>query len=189
MNVQSFRHLSEKWSLGKMVREKIPGKMVPWKNGPWKNVLQKLFSVKKMLGNLNDFLIFIDWFHYTHKKMFDVHLTILHVTNRRTLKESRKVCSRVLDFHRLITSQYSTYTPRFSTLTPRFFRGPFLRGLFFLGPFFRGLFFKGPFFRGFLFYGTIFRGQFFRDSITQDLVVVKEFNWFCFVGNFVFYYF
>ena len=44
---------------------------------PWKNDLQKLFSVKKMLGNLNDFFIFIDWFHYTHKKMFDVHLTIL----------------------------------------------------------------------------------------------------------------
>ena len=45
-------------------------KMVPEKNGPRKNVLQKLFSVKKMLGNLNDFLIFIDWFHYTHKKKF-----------------------------------------------------------------------------------------------------------------------
>ena len=49
------------------------------KNGPRKNVLQKLFSVKRMLGNLNDFFIFIDWFHYTHKKMFDVYVMILHM--------------------------------------------------------------------------------------------------------------
>ena len=63
--------------------------MVPDKNGPRKNdprkiglrknVLQKLFSVKRMLGNLNDFFIFIDWFHYTHKNMFDVYVTILHM--------------------------------------------------------------------------------------------------------------
>ena len=60
----------EKWSRGKMV----PGKMVPEKNGPrkigpQKNLLQKLFSVKRMLGNLNDFFIFINWFHYTHTKI------------------------------------------------------------------------------------------------------------------------
>ena len=75
----------EKWFPGKMV----PGKMVREKNGPrkngprkigpWKNVLQKLFSVQRMLGNLNDFLIFINCFHYTHKKMFDVYVTILHM--------------------------------------------------------------------------------------------------------------
>ena len=78
----------------------VPGKMVPKKNGPRKNgprtigprkngprkidlrknVLQTLFSVKRMLiGNLNDFFIFINWFHYTHKKMFDVYVTILHM--------------------------------------------------------------------------------------------------------------
>ena len=32
-----------------------------------------------MLGNLNDFFIFIDWLHYTHKNMFDVFLTILQM--------------------------------------------------------------------------------------------------------------
>ena len=79
--------------LGKMVPEKLViGKMVPGKIGPRKNVLQKLSCVKKMLGNLNDFFIFIDWFHYTHTKLFYVHLTILHAPNRRILKESRKVC-------------------------------------------------------------------------------------------------
>ena len=46
-----------------------------------------MFSVKRMLGNLNDFFIFI--FHFR--------------------------------FHRLITSEHSTHTPRCSTLTPRFF--------------------------------------------------------------------
>ena len=60
----------------------VPGKNDPRKNGlekigPRKNVLQKLFSVETMLGNLNDFFIFINWFHYTHKKMFDVYTTIL----------------------------------------------------------------------------------------------------------------
>ena len=36
-------------------RKKIPRKNGPGKNGPWKNVLQKCFSVERMLGNLNDF--------------------------------------------------------------------------------------------------------------------------------------
>ena len=56
-----------------------PRKIGPQKNGPRKNVLQKLFSVKRMLGNLNHFFIFINWFHDTHKKMLDVHVTILHM--------------------------------------------------------------------------------------------------------------
>ena len=51
----------------------------PRKIGPWKNFLQKLFSVKRMLGNLNDFFIFINWFHYTRKKIFDAYVTILHM--------------------------------------------------------------------------------------------------------------
>ena len=85
---------------GKIVPEKmVPGKMAPGKNGPRKigprkngtrkigprkndprkNFLQKFFSVKRMLGNLNEFFIFINWFHYTHKKMFDAYVTILHM--------------------------------------------------------------------------------------------------------------
>ena len=41
-------------------RKKGPLEKNPRINGPRKNVLKKLFSVKRMLGNLNDFLIFID---------------------------------------------------------------------------------------------------------------------------------
>ena len=74
-----------KMAPGKMVPEKmvpgklVPGKMVYRKNGPRKNVLQKLSFVKTMLGNWNDFFIFINWFHYTNKKMFDVYITIRHM--------------------------------------------------------------------------------------------------------------
>ena len=91
---------------GKKMPRKIPGKMVPAKLVPRKNILKKLFSVERILGNLNDFFIFIDWFHYTHKKVFDVHVTILHTPNCRKLKESRKVCCRVMGFYKLITSQH-----------------------------------------------------------------------------------
>ena len=65
-------------------RKNGPRKIGPWKNGPGKigprkNVLQKLFPVKRMLRNLSDFFILIGWLHYTHKKMFEVYLTILHM--------------------------------------------------------------------------------------------------------------
>ena len=104
-------------------REKGPRKNGPQKNGPLeknprKNVLKKLFSVKKMLGNLNHFHIIIDWFHYTHKNMFDVHLTILHAPNCRTLKKPRKAYCRVLGFHRLITSQHYTHPHRCARCSP-----------------------------------------------------------------------
>ena len=99
--------------------------------------------------------------------MFDVNLTILYAPNCRTLKESRKVCCRVLGFHRLIRSQYSTHTPQCSTLTPRFFRGPFFRGPFFRGPFFRGPFSRGPFFRGPFFRELFSKGPFFRDFFSK----------------------
>ena len=52
----SKQRYAEKWSPEKWSPEKwSPRKMVPRKNGPRKNGLQKLFSVKTMLGNLNDF--------------------------------------------------------------------------------------------------------------------------------------
>ena len=43
--------------------------------------------------------------------MFDVHILhlILHASNCSTLKESRKVCCRVLGFQRMITSEHSTH--------------------------------------------------------------------------------
>ena len=67
-------------------RENGPRKIGPWKIGPRKNVLQKLFSVKRMLGNLMDFFIFINWLHYTHKKMFDVYVTILPTSMYQTVE-------------------------------------------------------------------------------------------------------
>ena len=142
-----------------------PRKIGPRKNGPRKNVLQKLFSIKRMLGNLNAFFIYIDWFHYTHKKMFDVHLTILHAPNCRTLKESRLVCCRVLRFHRLITFEHSTHTPRCSTLIPRFFVSEFSRTIFpgtiFLGTNFPGTIFLGTNVPGTISLGTNFPGTIF----------------------------
>ena len=124
----------------------VRGKVVPEKNGPRKigprkidpreNDLQKLFSVKRMLGNLNDFFIFIDWFHYTHKKMFDVYVTILHMH-----QESRKDCCRVLGFHRLITFEHSTHTRHDTRRSPH--------GFLFLS-------FPGADFPGTNFAGTIF---------------------------------
>ena len=43
------------------------------------------------------------------QNMFDIHLTILHAPNCRTVKESRKLWRQVLGFHRLFTSEYSTH--------------------------------------------------------------------------------
>ena len=101
----------EKWSLGK----KVPGKMLLGKYPP------KIILQKRVLGNLDDFFIFIHWFHFTHKKMFDVHLTILHVPNCRTLKESRKVFCRVLGSYKLITSQHSMHTHHDVRHSPHYF--------------------------------------------------------------------
>ena len=222
----------------------IPGKKNYWKNDPRKivsrkNVLQKLFSVKRMLGNLNAFYISIDWFHYTHKKTFDAHLTILHARNCRTLKESsvfisantltedpiypdirtqifsdpyypdiRIICISELSeylklkhrirwiriirisgyshypnpnfstrFHRLITSENSTYThthththtPWCSTLTPRFFISEFSGTIIpwtnFPGTIFPGNHFsEGPFSRDFSL-GDFFPGDHFSGDL------------------------
>ena len=127
-----------------------PGKKSPGKwsleKCPPKIVRQKTARIFERL-----FIIFIDWFHYTHKKMFDVYLTILHAPNCRTLKESRKICCRVLGFYRLIT--FHTLTPRCSTLAPRFCRGPFF----------------GDFFPGTIFPGTFFpRDHFSEDFLSRD---------------------
>ena len=61
----------------------------------------------------------------TQKNVWRLRHDSTYVTNCRTLKESRKICCRVLGFHRLITSEHSTHThthtPRCSTFAPRFF--------------------------------------------------------------------
>ena len=135
-------------------RKNGPRKNGRRKIGPRKNVLQKLFSVKRMLGNLNDFFICIDWFQYAHKKFFDIHLTIQHAPNCRILKESKNVCRQVLGFHRLITSEHSTHAHHDAQRSPHdflFLSFPgtiFHRDIqFFRGPCFREFFSRGPFFR------------------------------------------
>ena len=116
--------------------------------------------------------------------MFDVHLRILHAPNCRKLKESRKISYRVLGFHRLITSQHSTHTPRCSTLTPRFFASEFSGTIFpgtnflktispgtnfpgtnFLKTIFPGTNLPGTIFPGNNFPGTIFPGTNFLGTI------------------------
>ena len=106
----------EEWSPEIGLRKMVPGKIGPREIGPRKNVLLKLFSVKRMLENLDDFLNFYRLIPLHTQK--DVWRS--HAPNCRTLKEFRKVYYRVLGFHRLITSEHFTYTPQCSTLTPRF---------------------------------------------------------------------
>ena len=188
-----------------------PRKIGPWKNGPRKYVLQKLFSVNGMLGNLNDFFIFINWFHYTHKDVWRLRHDPAYAPNCRTLKESRKICFRVLGFHRLITSQHSTHTPRCWTPTPRFFVSEFPEEHFsrdhFSGDHFSGDQFSGDHFSGDQFSGDhftgdhfsrglFFRGPFFRDSlrtfILHDNNIKKLLtNWYkkCLINNKVTSYF
>ena len=66
--VEPLLHLLDVYNTiynGKESKFMVRGKMVPGKNGrqksgPRKNFLQKLFSVKRMLGNLNNFFVFIN---------------------------------------------------------------------------------------------------------------------------------
>ena len=157
---------AEKWStqmvLGKKNPQMVLGKLVPG-NMSFKNCSPS----KGCLKIWTTFFIFIDWFHYTHKNMFDGHvLTILHAPYCRTLKESRKDYCWVLGFHRFVTSQHSTHThthththhARCSMLDAH----PMI---------FCFWIFWGLFFRGFNSSGTIFPGdhfildQFFGDHI------------------------
>ena len=67
----------------------VSGKMIPEKNGARKNGPREKWSPEKFppkivrrQKNARKFkrvFIFINWFHYTHKKMFDAYVTILHM--------------------------------------------------------------------------------------------------------------
>ena len=110
------------------------------KNGPRKNGPREKWSPEKCPSiivlrqkNARKF----EWlFHFyqlillhTQKDVGRLRHDPTYAPNCRTLKESRKVCCRVLGFHRLITSEHSTHThthtPRCSTLTPRLFLSEF----------------------------------------------------------------
>ena len=91
---------------------------------------------------------------------------ILHAPNCRTLKESRNLCCRVLGFHRSVTSENSTYTPRYSTLTLRFFVSAF-SGTIFPGTIFPRDHFSRYHFSCTIFPGTVFPGdQFSGDHLS-----------------------
>ena len=124
---------AEKWSPEKWSPEKwSPKKMVPEKNGPrekWspENWSPEKFPSKIFLHQKNA-RKFKRLFHFyqliplqTQKNVCRLRHDPTYVPNCRTLKESRKICCRVLGFHRLITSEHSTHTPRYSKLTPRIF--------------------------------------------------------------------
>ena len=75
------------------------------------------------------------------------------------------VSCRVLGFHRLITFQHSTHTPRCSTLTPRFFVYEF----------------SGTIFPWTIFLGTIFPGDHFSKDHFSGIIfthVISLFFWF-----------
>ena len=57
-----------------------------------------------MLGSSNDFSIFIDWFHYTHKKIFDFYVTILYT--HQTVEHWRNPGRIVVEFWVFIDSSH-----------------------------------------------------------------------------------
>ena len=107
----------------------VPEKNGPWKNGPREKWCPEKFPAKIVLRQKNA-RKFKRLFHFyqliplhTQKNVWGLRHDPTYVPNCRTLKESGKICCRVLGFHRLITSEHSTHThtPRCSTLAPRFF--------------------------------------------------------------------
>ena len=102
-----FYDLLNFWYAKKWSPEKCPSKIVLRENNARK--LKRLLHFYQLIPL------------HTQKDVWRLHHDPTYAPNRRTLKESRKICCRVLGFHRLITSEHSTHTPRCSTLTPRFF--------------------------------------------------------------------
>ena len=171
------------YTLQKKSPEKLSPEKLSWEKWSLEKYPPKIVLRQKNARKFERLLYFYRLIPlHTHKKMFDVHLTILHAPNCRILKESRKVCCRVLGFHRLISSQHSKRTPRRSTLTLRFFVSEFFslidwshsniphtpQSSTFTPQFFRGLFLRGPVFRWPLFWGFFFLGTIFRDLFSGD---------------------
>ena len=97
---------SEKWSPENWSPEKFPSKIILRQKNARK--FKQLFRFYQLMPL------------HTQKNVWRLRHDPTYVLNCRTLKESRKICCRVLGFHKLITSEHSTHTARCSTLT-RFF--------------------------------------------------------------------
>ena len=105
---------------GKMV----PGKTVPEKNGPRKmgrrkNVLQKLFSVKTMLGKCKRLFSFLSIDSTTQTKRCLTFTSRSYIYTK--LQNTKGVHLSSFGFSQIDHLRtFHTHTPRCSTLTPRF---------------------------------------------------------------------
>ena len=130
----------------------VPRKMVPEKNGPRKNdprekwspenwsaekwspenwspekFSSKIFLRQKNAKKFKRLFYFYQLIPlYTHKNVWRLCHDPTYVPNCRTLKESRKICCRVLGFHRWITSEHSTHTHHDAQRSPHDFLFPVL---------------------------------------------------------------
>ena len=86
----------EKWSPENWPPEKRPSKIFLRQKNVRK--FERLFNFYQLIPL------------HTQKDVWRWHSDPTYVPNYRTLKESRKICCRVLGFHRLITSEHSAHT-------------------------------------------------------------------------------
>ena len=135
----------EKWSPENWSPEKCPSKIVLRQNNDGK--FKRLFHFYQLIPLL------------IQKDVWRLRHDPTYALNSRTLRDSKKICCRVLGFHRLITSEHSTHTPRCSTVTPQFF-------LFWVS--------LVPIFPRTIFPMTIFRGPFFRDSFFSSHLIFAK---------------
>ena len=168
----------EKWSLGKMVygkmvpRKMVPGKLVLGKMVPGKLVPEKCPS--KIVLRQKNARKFTRLFHFyqliplhTHKNVWRIRHDPRYVPNCRTLKESRKICCRVLGFHdaRRPPHDFSFLSFSGTIFPPTIFPGTIFPGTIFSGTNFPGTIFPGTIFPGTIFLGTIFPGTNFSGTI------------------------
>ena len=145
-------------------RKMVPGKMPPEKS-PSKIVLRPKNARK--FERLFHFYRLIPL--HTQKDVWRLRHDPTYAPNCETLEESRKDCCQVLGFHRLITSEHSTHTPRCSTLTPWFLVSEFP------GDHFSEDQFSGDHFSGDQFFGDHFSGdRFSRRPFFRDLFSIAS---------------
>ena len=153
----------------------VRGKKVPGKMAPWKNVLKKLFVVKRILGNLNDFFLFLSIDSSTHSKrcLTFTSRSYIQAANCKTLKSPGRF---VVRFWVFIDWSHPNILPTHTTpldAHPTIFSGTIFPGIispgtnipatifprtFFPGDHFsEDSFSKGPFFQGIMFQGIFFR--------------------------------
>ena len=118
-----------------------------------------------MLGNLNDFSIFINWFHYTQKKMFDACITILHM--HQTVEHWRSPGRFVVEFWVFIDWSHPNipHTHHDARRPPQNFSFLSFPGTNFPGTIFSGTIFPRTILPGIIFSGTNFLGTNFPGTI------------------------